>query len=68
MATGDSKPTVLSTLPKELPLDFLKSITDQFSEKLILGVGAFGTVYEVWLCQYIVFHFEKFLKQMPVLS
>jgi hypothetical protein len=44
---GESKPTVLSTLPSELPLDFLKTITDQFSEKRILGVGAFGTVYEV---------------------
>jgi serine/threonine protein kinase len=44
--TGENKPTVLSTLPKELPLDFLKTITGQFAEERILGVGAFGTVYE----------------------
>ncbi|KAF7027540.1 LOW QUALITY PROTEIN: hypothetical protein CFC21_039574 [Triticum aestivum] len=46
MATGASggQPSVLSTLPKDLPLDFLKTITDQFSER-ILGTGAFGTVY-----------------------
>jgi len=40
-----NKPTVLSTLPSELPLDFLKTITNQFAEDRILGVGAFGTVY-----------------------
>uniref|UniRef100_A0ACD5WBP8 Uncharacterized protein n=2 Tax=Avena sativa TaxID=4498 RepID=A0ACD5WBP8_AVESA len=45
MATTN-KPTVLSTLPKELPLDFLRTITDQFSENRVLGTGAFGTVYE----------------------
>jgi hypothetical protein len=44
-----NKPSVLSTLPKELPLDFLKTSTDQFSEDRILGVGAFGTVYLVCL-------------------
>ena len=46
---GGSAESILSTLPIELPLDFLKSITDQFSEGLILGTGAFGTVYKVWL-------------------
>ncbi|EMS66816.1 Putative cysteine-rich receptor-like protein kinase 20 [Triticum urartu] len=47
MATGASggQPSVLSTLPKDLPLDFLKTITDQFSPERILGTGAFGTVY-----------------------
>nr|CDM81076.1 unnamed protein product [Triticum aestivum] len=47
MATGASggQPSVLSTLPKDLPLDFLKTITDQFSPEHILGTGAFGTVY-----------------------
>ncbi|XBH54779.1 hypothetical protein VPH35_077010 [Triticum aestivum] len=47
MATsaGLGQPSVLSTLPKNLPLDFLKTITDQFSEARKIGTGAFGTVY-----------------------
>lgn len=44
--TEENKPSVLSTLPPKLPLDFLKTITDQFSEERILGKGAFGTIYE----------------------
>ncbi|KAI4997729.1 hypothetical protein ZWY2020_053071 [Hordeum vulgare] len=43
--TEENSHTVLSTLPKELPLDFLRTITDQFADKCILGTGAFGTVY-----------------------
>ncbi|KAM3311540.1 hypothetical protein ACQJBY_031906 [Aegilops geniculata] len=43
--TEENNQTVLSTLPKELPLDFLRTITDQFSDQRILGTGAFGTVY-----------------------
>jgi len=43
MAT--SKPSVLSTLPKELPLDFLRTITDQFSTERIIEQGAFGVTY-----------------------
>ncbi|KAF7100121.1 hypothetical protein CFC21_101669 [Triticum aestivum] len=42
----ENRPSVLSTLPKDLPLDFLKNITDQFSENRIIGKGAFGTVYK----------------------
>uniref|UniRef100_A0ACD5WAN7 Uncharacterized protein n=1 Tax=Avena sativa TaxID=4498 RepID=A0ACD5WAN7_AVESA len=42
---GENKQTVLSTLPKDLPLDFLRSSTDQFSKERIIGTGAFGTVY-----------------------
>ncbi|XP_037424389.1 cysteine-rich receptor-like protein kinase 40 [Triticum dicoccoides] len=45
MNTEDDKQTVLSTLPKDLPLDFLKTITDQFSDNRVIGKGAFGTVY-----------------------
>jgi serine/threonine protein kinase len=41
----ENKQTVLSTLPKDLPLDFLRTITDQFSEERVIGTGAFGTVY-----------------------
>uniref|UniRef100_A0A453HHS9 Protein kinase domain-containing protein n=1 Tax=Aegilops tauschii subsp. strangulata TaxID=200361 RepID=A0A453HHS9_AEGTS len=50
MATsaGLGQPSVLSTLPKNLPLDFLKTITDQFSEARKIGTGAFGTVYMVY--------------------
>ncbi|EMS68832.1 Cysteine-rich receptor-like protein kinase 40 [Triticum urartu] len=44
-ANTENNQTVLSTLPKELPLDFLRTITDQFSDHRILGTGAFGTVY-----------------------
>ncbi|KAF7052838.1 hypothetical protein CFC21_060870 [Triticum aestivum] len=45
MNTQEDKQTVLSTLPKDLPLDFLRTITDQFSESRVVGKGAFGTVY-----------------------
>ncbi|KAM0838710.1 hypothetical protein ACQ4PT_060797 [Festuca glaucescens] len=44
--TEENQPSVLSTLPKKLPLDFLKNITDQLSQERILGTGAFGTVYK----------------------
>lgn len=40
-----TKETVLSTLPKDLPLDFLRTITEQFSKDLVIGTGGFGTVY-----------------------
>ncbi|XP_073360555.1 uncharacterized protein [Aegilops tauschii subsp. strangulata] len=38
--------TVLSTLPKELPLDFLKSITENFSNERLIGQSAFGNLYK----------------------
>lgn len=38
--------SVLSELPKELPLDFLRSITDQFSEDRKLGADEFGSTYK----------------------
>ncbi|CAL4994133.1 unnamed protein product [Urochloa decumbens] len=44
--TGGSEPSLLSTLPKELPLDFLKDITLGFSDDRILSKGAFGTFYK----------------------
>ncbi|KAF7079424.1 hypothetical protein CFC21_083656 [Triticum aestivum] len=47
MNTEGNGQSVLSTLPKELPLDFLRTITNQFSEDRVLGTGAFGTVYTV---------------------
>lgn len=53
MATGasrgkskESKPSLLSTLPKELPSLFLSEITDGFSNERKLGSGAFGVVYK----------------------
>ncbi|CAM0947437.1 unnamed protein product [Alopecurus aequalis] len=44
--TKESKISILSTPPKELPLDFLKKITDDFSDKLRLGGDEFGTAYK----------------------
>lgn len=42
------KRSVIGELPtKDFPLDFLKSITDQFSDERIIGSGAFGKVYKV---------------------
>jgi len=41
-----SKPSVLSTLAKELPFDFLKNITDQFSRERILEEGSYGVTYK----------------------
>ncbi|KAM0839160.1 hypothetical protein ACQ4PT_060504 [Festuca glaucescens] len=40
-----AKQTVLSTLPKDLPLDFLRTSTEQFSVDRMIGTVAFGTVY-----------------------
>jgi disease resistance protein RPM1 len=60
-ASGDGKPSLLSTLPKQLPADFLKEITKGFSAEQKLGQGAFGTVYKVWLSSNAVpfFFFKK---------
>lgn len=49
MASGGGKPSLLSTLPKQLPAEFLKEITDGFSADRKLGQGAFGTVYKGFL-------------------
>ncbi|VAH72044.1 unnamed protein product [Triticum turgidum subsp. durum] len=51
MATGASggQPSVLSTLPKDLPLDFLKTITDQFSQ----SVYSVQAHLELFICGYI---------------
>lgn len=48
MATnaGGGKPSLLSTLPQELPLEFLKEITNGFSDEQKISEGAFGTVYK----------------------
>lgn len=44
--TQASKPSVQSTLPKELSLDDLKKSTDQFSEERILENSAYGVTYK----------------------
>ncbi|CAO2143825.1 unnamed protein product [Urochloa humidicola] len=45
-ASSESEPSLLSTLPNEVPLDFLKEITSDFSEERKLSEDAFGTVYK----------------------
>lgn len=49
-ATGASSasapPSLLSTLPNEVPLDFLKEITLDFSEERRINEGAFGIDYK----------------------
>jgi hypothetical protein len=34
-------------VPEDLSFQFIREITDDFSEKRILGEGAFGVVYKV---------------------
>ncbi|KAL6660664.1 hypothetical protein ACP70R_001699 [Stipagrostis hirtigluma subsp. patula] len=43
---GESKTSLLSTLPKNIPASFLREITDNYSPERVLGKGAFGTVYK----------------------
>ena len=59
--TEENNQTVLSTLPKELPLDFLRTITDQFSDNRVIGKGAFGTVYTVCSRLDNLLHFRNLL-------
>jgi len=49
---------LLSTLPQELPLEFLKEITNAFSDERKISDGAFGTVYKVWFGVHFFFLFE----------
>ncbi|CAD6257338.1 unnamed protein product [Miscanthus lutarioriparius] len=44
--TTNTRSSLLSTLPKDIPASFLKQITDDFSPARELGKGAFGTVYK----------------------
>jgi hypothetical protein len=39
-----------SAMPMSLPLDFLKSVTRDFSKEQELGRGGFGVVYKVCVC------------------
>jgi hypothetical protein len=39
-----------SATTREFPLEFLKRITDDFSEKHIIGSGGYGVVYKVYMC------------------
>jgi len=58
MATSASS-GLLSTLPQELPLEFLKEITNAFSDERKISDGAFGTVYKVWFgVHFFLFLFE----------
>jgi hypothetical protein len=46
-ASSECEPSLLSTLPNEVPLDFLKDITLGFSKERILSEGPFGIDYKV---------------------
>lgn len=65
--TEESKPGTVSTLPKELPLDFLKAITDDFSDARLLGVGAFGKIYKGILPGGVTIAVRKLGRDLPVL-
>jgi len=47
--SAQNETSLLSTLPKELPLEFFTEITSGFSEDRILRASAFGTFYTVRL-------------------
>ena len=36
-----------SSEPRTLPLEYLRNITNDFSQELLLGEGGFGKVYKV---------------------
>jgi hypothetical protein len=46
-----------SSEPRTLPLEYLRNITNDFSEELLLGEGGFGKVYKVKLPD--TFHSHK---------
>ena len=50
---------LLSTLPQELPLEFLKEITNAFSDERKISDGAFGTVYKVWFGVHFFYFFSN---------
>ena len=50
---------LLSTLPQELPLEFLKEITNAFSDERKISDGAFGTVYKVWFGVHFFYFFPN---------
>ncbi|KAE8811841.1 Cysteine-rich receptor-like protein kinase 10 [Hordeum vulgare] len=63
MATGG---VTLESLPNELPLDFLNKITRNFSDELLLGQGAFGSVYKGILDDGGVVAVKKLAENSPV--
>jgi len=50
---------LLSTLPQELPLEFLKEITNAFSYERKISDGTFGTVYKVWFGVHFFYFFSN---------
>ncbi|KAM3213897.1 hypothetical protein ACQJBY_066371 [Aegilops geniculata] len=58
--------TFLSTLPKNLPLDFLKTITDYFSDGQLIGRSAFGKLYKGIMPDGTMIVVKKLVENPPV--
>ena len=54
MESTQNEASLLSTLPKELPLEFFIQITSGFSKERIIRGSAFGTFYKVRLLVNII--------------
>ncbi|KAF7005587.1 hypothetical protein CFC21_020700 [Triticum aestivum] len=65
MATGG---ITIETIPEELPLDFLKKITNNFSSDSdhLIGTGSFGSVYRGFLDNGEVIAVKKLGEESPV--
>jgi len=63
MATGG---TTSKNLPRELKLEFIKKITDDFSQQQLIGTGTFGSVYKGTLDSGEIIAVKKLAENSPV--